>query len=157
MKWNEFLNKVLVFLKWFGIGLLLLILEVFILGMLVMSANSYLPEGWQVTSEIFVAVVAIALSLTWSFLPNIRVKFAALSSGIKSLINLILMILLGVVMFMFSCLNWVVVPGVECSIEGGKALAVLIFVAATGNYLTYGYTSPPADVEEAKESREAVG
>ena len=113
---KEFLNKVGIFFKWFFLGLLILTLWVFLLSMLVMAANSYLPSDWQVSSEILVFIAATALSLTWSFLPKVRVLFAALDSEIKSLINLILMILLGVVMFLFTCSGWNPVPGVECTV-----------------------------------------
>jgi hypothetical protein len=138
---------------WFFIGLGFLILELVIIGLVLMAANYFLPENWKIGSEIFVGLVSIVLSITWSFLPKVRVKFAALQPNIKAIVNLILMILLGVVMFIFSCSGWNPIPGVVCSVQGAKDLAILIGIAAAGNYLTYGYTAPPDDVKDAKASR----
>lgn len=142
-------------LKWFGIGLLILILELLIITFVLMAANSFLPQGWKISAEIFVVLASVVLSVTWSFLPKLRVKFAALESSVKAIVNLILMTLLGVAMFIFTCTNWSPIPGVECTTQGAKALSVLIFIAIAGNYLTYGITSPPDDVKAAKLSRDS--
>jgi hypothetical protein len=150
---KAFLDKVGKVLKWFGIGLVFLILELVIIGFLLMAANYFLPEGWKIGSEIFVGLASITLSITWSFLPKVRVQFAALEASVKGVVNFILMVLLGVVMFVFTCSNWNPIPGVECTVQGAKALAVLIFIAVAGSYLTYGYTAPPADVKAAKAAR----
>lgn len=161
---NAFLNKawetlkkwMAVFwliLKWTGIGIAVLIISAFVL----LAIDEYLPEGWKLTSEVFVVLSSVALSVTWTFFPKLRVKFAALESSVKSVVNLILMVLLGVLMFVFTCTNWNPIPGVECTVQGAKALGVLIFLAVAGNQLTYTMSTAPADVKEAKEAREAVG
>lgn len=149
MKKESFIEKVVKILKWLGIGLVILVIAAFLL----MAIDRVLPEGWKLTSETFVVMAAIILSVAWTFLPGIRVKFAALDSSIKAVINLLLMILLAGLMFLFTCSQWNPIPGVECTVQGAKALGVLVFLAIAGNQITYTLSAPPEDVQEAKESR----
>lgn len=155
MKMQSFLGKVGKVFKWVGIGIGLLLLILLISSLLLMAIDSVLPDGWKLDAQIFIVLVSIVLSVAWSFLPKLRVKFAELAANIKAIVNVILMIILAVLMFLFTCTNWNPIPGVVCSIEGAKSLATLIFLAVVGNYTTYGLTDPPEDVKAAKASRGA--
>ncbi len=136
-------------LKFLGIGLMVLIIAALVL----FAINSILPTGWQLTSEVFVVLAAAVLSAAWTFTPGLRVQFAALETNVKVLVNLILMILLAVLMFIFSCTGWNPIPGVVCSVDGAKALSVLVFLAIAGNQLTYIQSPEPEDVKVAKAAR----
>ena len=153
MESKSFLEKVGKIFKWVGIGIGLLFLILVISSLVLMAIDSILPDGWKLDAEIFVVLVSVVLSVAWSFLPKLRVKFAELAANIKVVVNVILMIILAVLMFLFTCTNWSPIPGVVCSIEGAKALATLIFLAVISNYTTYGLTDPPEDVKAAKASR----
>ncbi|HCS40383.1 MAG TPA: hypothetical protein DIW44_12470 [Anaerolineaceae bacterium] len=153
MKLNLLLQKFGKVFEWVGIGIGLLLLILIISSLVLMAIDPILPGGWKLDAQIFVVLVSIVLSVAWSFLPKLRVKFAELAANIKAIVNVILMFILAVLMFLFTCTNWNPIPGVVCSIEGAKALATLIFLAVISNYTTYGLTDPPADVKEAKASR----
>lgn len=145
------MKTLLKFFEWLGIGLLILLIIAFVL----MAINYFLPQGWKLTSEIFVTLAAVVLSLTWTFLPGLRVQFAALASNIKAIVNLVLMAVLAVVMFLFTCSGWSPIEGVVCSMDGAKALALLVFLAAVGNQVTYLLSTPPGDVLDVKAKKEA--
>lgn len=149
MKMQSFLGKVGKVFKWVGIGLVILLIEALVL----MSIDYILPEGWKLDAQIFVVLASVVLSVTWTFLPKLRVAFAALEDSIKAIVNLILMIMFAGLMFLFTCTNWSPIPGVECTVQGAKALAVLVFLAIAGNQITYVVSVPPDDVKAAKASR----
>lgn len=153
MKMQSFLGKVGKVFKWVGIGLLLLLLILLISSLVLMAIDKIFPQGWNMDAQIFVVLVSIVLSVAWSFLPKLRVKFGELEASIKAIVNLILMIILAGLMFLFTCTNWNPIPGVECTVQGAKDLAVLVFIGVAGNYITYGMTAPPDDVKAAKASR----
>ena len=134
------------FLKWFFIGIVVVV----IVSLVLMAINTFLPAGWKLSQEVFAVLTGIALSIFWTYFPNLRVQFAGLPSHIKSLVNLILMILIAAVMFTFTCIGWAPIAGVVCTVEGAKALIVLIFLATVGNQITYTASPQPADVKEAK-------
>ncbi|MBA4375822.1 MAG: hypothetical protein C0401_06585 [Anaerolinea sp.] len=137
------------FLKWFGIGLMILVIAAFVL----MSINTFLPAGWKLSAEAFVVLSAVILSVAWTFTPGLRIKFGELASNIKVIINLALMILLAGLMFLFTCTGWNPIPGVACTVEGAKALGVLVFIAIVGNQVTYVASPQPLDVRAAKSER----
>jgi len=143
------LEKVGKVFKWLGIGLVILLIE----AMVLMAIDYILPEGWKLDAQIFVVLASVVLSVTWTFLPTLRVSFAALEDSVKAIVNLILMILFAGLMFLFTCTNWSPIPGVVCTVQGAKALAVLVFLAIAGNQITYVLSVPPADVKAAKASR----
>jgi len=143
----------LTILKWLGIGVVILVITAFVL----MSINRLLPEGWTLSAEVFVGLSAIVLSLVWNLFPGLRVKFAELASNVKQIVNLVLMTLLAVVMFLFTCTGWSPIPGVICTAEGAKELAVLVFIAGVVNQTTYKFTPQTTDVITAKAERDGAG
>ena len=138
------------FSKWLGIGLVLMLVIVFVL----LAINYILPADWQMGSEILLVLVGAILSVMFTYIPSLRIQFAGLSSTQKSLVNLVLMILMGVVMFVGTCSLLLPIPGIECSQAGVKTLALYIFLAAGGNQLAYVASPQPVDVVNAKMDRD---
>lgn len=141
------------FVKWFAFALVVLVVFV---GLL-LAANTILPEGWTLSSEILLGLSAIGLSLVLSYWPNVRVQFAALSSVQKSLVNLISVTILAIVMFLGVCVQLFEIPGLACSAAGIKQLVIYVIVAVGGNQLAYVASAQPADVIEAKVIRDVEG
>lgn len=131
---------------------MILVITAFVL----MAINSFLPAGWTLSAEIFVGLSAAILSLAWNLIPGLRVKFADLASNVKQVVNLVLMAVLAVVMFLFTCTGWNPIPGVVCTVEGAKALAILVFIAGVTNQTTYKLTPQQVDVVAAKDKRDGV-
>lgn len=137
------------FLKWFFIGLAIIVATVGVLLVLSLA----LPEGWKMTPEILVVLAASVLSFSLTKVSIWRTEFAALPSETKSYINIGLVVLLAVFMFLGTCTGWFVIPGVICTVAGIKTLALYVFLAIGGNQLTYTATPQPADVKAAKADR----
>jgi hypothetical protein len=137
------------FVKWFGIGFVILLIAFALLTVL----NQLLPEGTQLDATILVFLAGAVLSLAWTFWPKMREQFATLSSGIKILINLILMFILAGMIILFSCINWFPLPGVECSFDSAKGLVAMVIWAVIGNQIAYIASPQPEDVKDAKFSR----
>ncbi len=155
MNIKSFLEKMGTIFKWVGFGLLLLLVILVISALVLMAIDKIFPQGWNLDAQLFVILVSIILSIAWSFIPKLRVKFGELEASIKAIVNLILMIILAGLMFLFTCTNWNPIPGVVCNVQGAKELGLLVFYAVAGNYITYGMTAPPDDVKAAKASRGA--
>lgn len=138
------------FVKWLGIGIVVLVICLVV----VLAVDYFLPPGWTFGYDVLVALTAVVLSMTFNYMPVLRVQFAALSSEYKQLINLILIVVLSVIMFVFTCTNLFIVPGVECTKEGIKTLLIYIFLAAGGSQLTYKLSPQTSDVKIAKAERD---
>lgn len=137
------------FLKWFGIGLMVLVITCFVL----LAINYVLPSDWKLGPEILLVLAAAVLSATYTFMPGLRVQFASLESNMKIVINLVLVTVLAVLMFAFTCTGWLPIAGVVCTSEGLKTLALYVFLAIVGNQVTYVASAQPTDVVEAKTTR----
>jgi hypothetical protein len=109
-----------------------------------------MPDGWKLDAQLFVFLAGAVLSAVWTFMPGLRIKFAELPSQTKIFVNLILMILMAILMMLFTCIGWSPVAGVVCSVDGGKSLIILVFMAIVGNQLTYVASPQPEDVKTAK-------
>lgn len=134
------------FLKWFGIGFVILLIAFSLLTVL----NRLLPEGWVLDANILVFLAGAILSLAWTFWPSMREQFASLSSGLKIVVNLILMFVLSGLIILFSCINWFPVPGVSCSLTSAKELIAMVIWAVIGNQIAYIASPQPTDVKNAK-------
>lgn len=137
------------FLKWFVVGLVLLIITMLIL----LAVNEFLPPGWKMDSEVLITLSAAILSALFMFIPKLRVAFAGLPSEHKLYVNVVLVILLALFMFLGTCTRFLPIPGVVCDQSGLKTLLVYVFLAVGGNQLTYKVSAPPGDVIDAKAAR----
>lgn len=138
------------FLKWLLVGSVVLVITVALL----LVVNVILPEGWQLSSEILLGLSAIVVSLVFTYWPSLRVKFAALSSAQKSLVNLVSVSILAVVMFLGTCVGLFEIPGLACTSYGMRTLAIYVIIAVGGNQLAYIASAQPADVVAAKMMRD---
>ena len=141
------------FLKWFSFAIVVLVVFVAVL----LAANTILPEGWTLSSEILLGLAAIGLSLVFSYWPSVRVQFAGLPSNYKSLVNLISVTLLAILMFLGTCIELFEIPGLVCTTAGIKQLAIYVIIAVGGNQLAYVASAQPADVIDAKFNRVQTG
>lgn len=137
------------FLKWFGIGLAILVIVLLIL----LAFETVLPQGTKVSTEVLITLSAAVLSLTFTYFPKLRVSFAALPSEQKQTVNLGLIILLAGGMFLLTCGGISALPGVICTKEGVIQMLMYVFLAGGGNQLTYLISPQPTDVKQAKTAR----
>lgn len=138
------------YLKWVGIGLVVLVLAILIL---ITAFGAMMPPGTEASSEVLILLSAGILSLFFMYFPKLRVQFAELPSEQKQIINLVLIILLAIGMFVMTCTNFYLIPGITCDKTGILQLLIYVFLAGGGNQLTYKYSPQPADVKETKAAR----
>lgn len=139
------------FLKWLGIGLVLLLVILLIL----LAINEILPPDWKMDADIFIVLASAVLSFMFMLFPKLRVAFAGLASEVKLYVNIVLVVLLAVFMFIGTCINFLPIAGIVCTVPGLKQLLIWIFLSIGGNQLAYKITSEPVDVREAKSERAA--
>ena len=60
------------FLKWFGIGVVILVITVMVL----LAINLILPPEWKMGSEVLIFLSAAILSGLFTYFPELRVVFA---------------------------------------------------------------------------------
>lgn len=81
------------------------------------------------TPEYLASIVAILLSLLFSYVPGFATWYNALTEDIKRLFMLLLLFLTTVVAFGLACLGWFNVEGVICT-QAGAIELIKVFVAA---------------------------
>lgn len=138
------------FLKWFGVGLLILIITLAVL----LVIDQILPAGWKLSPEILLGISAVILSLTLTYLPGLRVDFAKITSTQKALVNVVLTVLLATVMFLGTCLAWFTFPELVCTSLGLKTLMIYVVIALGANQLTYVPSVKPSDVLDTIKERD---
>jgi hypothetical protein len=107
------------------------------------------------TAEILALVAGVIISLLFSYIPGLNVKFGVLASETKRVILLGLMLAVGIVAFLLSCTTFGGNFGIPvvCT-QGGLSELIKAFVlAAIANQTTYQLTTEPKSVTEAKASR----
>ena len=93
----------------------------------------------------------ILLSLVLSYVPGLNVKFAALSSEIKSLIVLISLFVVSLFVGLSSCFNlWVLIP---CDKPGIMKLVEFFIVALIASQSLYQVSPMTQAVKDAKLNR----
>ena len=107
------------------------------------------------TTETLVLVAGVILSLLFSYIPGLNVKFAALGSEVKRLIMLVLVVLVGGVAFLLSCTGLGEGLGIVIACTQGGALTLIqaIVLAAIGNQTAYMLSPETKAVVRAKEER----
>jgi hypothetical protein len=148
---QKFLNWLWLVLRWLGTGLVILVIVV---GFL-LTINRILPPDAQITIDVLMAIAGAALSISFKFLPWLRVKFAKLASGNKALINLVSVAIMAVIIYAMVCSKVVLaLPGIECTRLSMQTMALNIFWGLVANQTTYVATTKPADVIAAEATRE---
>ena len=96
------------------------------------------------------SVAGILISLAFTYVPNLRDKYDALSAGYKSLVMLGVLAAAVGVLFGASCLGYATVPA--CTVEGAKSLVPLFINAVLANQSTYVLTH-----RKSAASQQAIG
>lgn len=147
---QKFLNWLWLVLRWLGAGLVILMIVV---GLL-LTINRYLPPDAQITIDVMMAIAGAALSISFKFIPWLRIKFAILASGNKALINLAAVTIMAVIVYVMVCSKVAALPGIECTRLSLQTMALNIFWGLVANQTTYVATTKPADVIAAEATRE---
>lgn len=107
----------------------------------------------NLTSEILVSIAGVVLSLLFSYIPGLRVWFAALISEKKQLIMLAVLIIVTGGVFGLGCAG-ILDIGLACDKGGVIALVRLLIVALIANQSTYLISPQTDDVVIAKQLRD---
>ncbi len=141
------MKRFLEFLKWFGLALAFLFVVMFVL----IAANSMLPDTSKLKTPFWlIGLASVALSIFFSYTPKIRTAFAALPDNLKALVNIVSVMVVAVVMFLFVCLRLIQITGLECTISGAQTLLSYVAIALAGNQLTDYFSVDSADVKALK-------
>jgi hypothetical protein len=94
------------------------------------------------TAEYLSALVAVILSLGFSYIPGLSAKYGALSGDAKRLIMLGLLAVAAIAIFALNCGGLGVDFGaiVSCDKAGAIALLKLFFTAVIANQATFAMT-----------------
>ena len=104
------------------------------------------------TSELLVSLAGIVLSLLFSYIPGLRVWFAALTSEKKQLIMLGLLVLVTGGVFGLGCAG-ILDIGLACDKGGVIAIVKLLVAGIIANQATYLISPQTDDVVIAKQLR----
>ena len=104
------------------------------------------------TSELLVSIAGVVLSLLFSYIPGLRVWFAALASEKKQLIMLGLLVLVTGGVFGLGCAG-VLDTGLACDKGGVIAIVKLLVAGIIANQATYLISPQTDDVVIAKQLR----
>lgn len=107
------------------------------------------------TAESLVLIAGAVLSLAFSYIPGLNVKFAALSSTTKRLIMLALLAVVAGASYGLSCLGWGLAWGITlvCDQAGFQALLTQFVLALVASQGMYGLSPEQKAVTEAKAAR----
>lgn len=103
------------------------------------------------TPELLAGIAGIVLSLIFSYVPKLNVKFAKLEGDYKRLIMLGALVIVGGSAFGLSCANlW---PTVTCDQAGAVQMIESFIFAAIANQSAYALSPETNAVKEAKAER----
>lgn len=104
--------------------------------------------------ELLSSVAGIVLSLVFSYVPGLNVRFAALRQEVKRLIMAGLLLLVAGAVFGLACTSWGAAWGVSVSCDqAGIQTLIAAFVAALiANQAAYSITPLPDAVKAARVS-----
>lgn len=90
-------------------------------------------------AELLASVVAIVLSLAFSYVPGVSDRFVALDKKVKQMWMGILLILVAVGSFALSC-GGLIDIGLGCDQAGAMDMLRILIAAAVANQAAYGLT-----------------
>jgi hypothetical protein len=99
-----------------------------------------------VSPEWIVGIAGVLLSLAFSYIPYLRVKYASLSGEVKRLIMLGLLVLVSVVVFMLQCYG-ILASNLACDKQGAITLVRYLIIAIVSNQSAYMITPQTSDVK----------
>lgn len=101
--------------------------------------------------ELITGAAGILVSLIFTYVPGLRVKYASLATEYKSLIMLGALALVSGFIVLSSCLDWWVF--IECSKNGFLKLVEVFILSLVANQAAYVVAPQPGDVRAAKDAR----
>lgn len=108
------------------------------------------------TPETIASLAGLIISVIFSYFPILRVKYAALSEELKSVIMIALMILAGFAAWGAGCIGWVE-TNLACDVSSVQKLIWLILVAIATNQGVHRISPQTNDVKLAKIMRQYGG
>jgi hypothetical protein len=104
------------------------------------------------TAETLSLLAGVVLSLLFSYVPGLNVKFAALGTEVKRLIMLGLLVSTATGVYGLSCSEFGPIFGIllVCDSTGLVELVRLIILAAITNQTAYALTPLPAKVKSVR-------
>jgi hypothetical protein len=137
----------------FRIAFTLLLIVVLLLAFVIPVLAAPLkdaPPGIAVTPtpEMLALIAGVVLSLVFSYVPGLNVKFAALDPTYKRLIMLGLLVLTAGAVFGLSCAS--VLTGVTCDQPGLMQLVTILILSVIANQSTFAISPLTNAVQIAK-------
>jgi putative flippase GtrA len=104
--------------------------------------------------ELLSSIAGIVLSLVFSYVPGLNVRFATLRQEIKRLVMAGLLLLTSVIVFGLGCTSWGAAWGiaVTCDQAGVQTLIASFVAALIANQAAYSITPLPDTVRAARVS-----
>jgi hypothetical protein len=104
---------------------------------------------FTLTPDLLAAIAGVVLSLAFSYIPGLNVKFAALNDTWKRLIMLFLLLVVAGVIYGLGCAD-IIQPGLTCDKAGLTQLVWMFVLAAMANQTTFKLTPQTKAVKAAK-------
>ena len=106
---------------------------------------------FAISPEALLALLGVIVSLTFSYFPKLRVRFASLTAEAKSGIMIGVLFLLTSAVFGLGCGN-ILIIGLACDQNGVIHIVVAFIAALVSNQGTWGVTKnlPAPDVKALK-------
>jgi len=110
----------------------------------------------ELTPTLIAMVVGAVISLTASYVPGFRTKWAAETAEKKQTVMALLMIGAGVVVYVLACTPWMGFAFVACPAGGIWQLAAIIIGALTSNQVVDRVSPDTSDVKAIKAAKKAT-
>lgn len=105
-------------------------------------------EPFALTPAILAAISGAVLSLAFSYIPGLNVRFAELTPEIKRLVMAGLLLVISAVIYASGCAG-IVQAGITCDQQGIVQLAWILISAIMANQSTYNLTPRTEAVKQA--------
>ena len=110
------------------------------------------PVPIELTPHFLASIVGVLLSLSFTYIPGWRVRYAELTSEIKSLIMLGCLVVATIVLYLLVKFG-VLIPTQPVNVW---TFLWMLYLALTGNQITYKISPQPTDVRTAKAQRTPI-
>ena len=110
------------------------------------------PVPIELTPHFLASLVGVLLSLSFTYIPGWRVRYAELTSEIKSLIMLGCLVVTTIILYLLVKFG-VLMPTQPVNVW---TFLWMLYLALTGNQITYKISPQPTDVRTAKAQRSPI-
>jgi hypothetical protein len=100
------------------------------------------------TPELLASIAGVVLSLAFSYVPGLNVRFALLEPTVKRLIMAGLIVLVGAAAYGLSCVGWWAT--VTCDQAGIETLIAAVIAALISSQATYMLSPADPAIEQEK-------